>query len=437
MKIPKTWLRGGLKTSGVDSVCLIAILLNCLAADDYKGVAGLPRSESTAVKYRHVQISPIFQSEGATVSDVNRDGKPDLLAGGSWYENPSWTAHKYREVAVTEGWKKFIEENPAGSPFWRNVPKTWPDFNGYRDDTYEWSEDFNGDGYPDVLVIQMHTQPILWFENPGRQVATSGLWKMHRINDGNGLYESAAYVDVNGDGKRDLVSAYGDKKGIWWAERGPHPDDPWVTHTIGAVGGAWHGLGVGDIDGDDRPDVLTKIGWYKNPGSSRTDNWDWMEEWKTGEVFLMRVYDFSGDGLNDFVSTSPHDRGIWWWEQSKVNGKRTWIKHVIADPADPTTPAETHSLELADINGDGVLDLVTGKRWQPHGPKGHAGALESCVMLWYETKRSGKQVTFVPHMIHDNSGVGIQFTLADVNGDARDDILTSNKKGVHLFLWER
>jgi hypothetical protein len=57
------------------------------------------------------------------------------------------------------------------------------------------------------------------------------------------------------------------------------------------------------------------------------------------------------------------------------------------------------------------------------------------VLYWFRLTRDGSGgATFVPHRIDDKSGVGVQFTAADVNGDGRADILTVSKLGAFLFL---
>ena len=77
-------------------------------------------------------------------------------------------------------------------------------------------------------------------------------------------------------------------------------------------------------------------------------------------------------------------------------------------------------------------DLVTGKRFYAH--QGHdPGGKEPAVLYWFEFSRAGGKPTWTPHQIDDDSGIGTQFTVADVNGDGKLDIVTSNKKGTFVF----
>ncbi|MGH9436248.1 MAG: FG-GAP-like repeat-containing protein, partial [Terriglobia bacterium] len=63
--------------------------------------------------------------------------------------------------------------------------------------------------------------------------------------------------------------------------------------------------------------------------------------------------------MNDLVTSAARSYGIFWYEQKKDGaGNRTWIKHLIDD-----SWSQSHAMTLVDLNGDGVLDLISGKRY--------------------------------------------------------------------------
>ena len=99
--------------------------------------------------------------------------------------------------------------------------------------------------------------------------------------------------------------------------------------------------------------------------------------------------------------------------------------------------SQPHAIDLVDIDGDGLKDIVTGKRFWAHGPAGDVEPNAPAVVYWFKlTRHPDKSVSFVPHLVDDNSGVGTQVVAGDVNGDGRPDIVIGNKKGTFVLLQE-
>jgi hypothetical protein len=108
-----------------------------------------------------------------------------------------------------------------------------------------------------------------------------------------------------------------------------------------------------------------------------------------------------------------------------------------AKNAGGVTFSELHAVAFADMDGDGIPDVVTGKRLFSHleshlDPDTNGAA----VLYWYRTVRNPKAeggAEFVPELIHNRSGVGSQFVVKDLNGDGAPDVVTSGPKGTFIF----
>jgi hypothetical protein len=385
---------------------LIAIPLSLIQATG--------EADQSPIRWKKTQIDRAFRSEGVAIADVNRDGKADILVGDVWYEAPNWTMHNIR------------------------TPGNFGDgAGGYSKSFACFAADLNHDGWPDLIVIGFPGAPCHWYENPK---TSSSEWKEHLIWR-SACNETPQYADLFGDGKKVLVMGIQPEGQMCWFAPGADPTEPWQPHAISepstktkqipGTGQCSHGLGVGDLNGDGRPDVICTAGWWEQPATDTGKPWKFHPANLGEQCADMFAYDVDGDGKADVISSSAHLYGIWWHQQRAGQGSEpTFLRHDLF----PHLFSQTHAMHCVDINGDGQKDLVTGKRWWAHGPKVDADPNFPAVLYWFEAKKDKDGMThFTPHKIDDNSGIGTQFAVGDVNGDGLPDIVTSNKKGVFLF----
>jgi hypothetical protein len=157
----------------------------------------------------------------------------------------------------------------------------------------------------------------------------------------------------------------------------------------------------------------------------------------------MYAIDVNADGLNDVI-TSFACHGYWlvWWEQTRKEGQISFLQHTLVGKHPSDSPhgivfSQPHAISLGDINGDGLLDIITGKRFWAHGPQGDVEPNAPAVLYWFQMVRGNHhRAHFIPWCVDDNSGVGTQVSTADLNGDGLLDIVSGNKRGGFIFLQE-
>ena len=401
-------------------------------------------ADFTLHSFKKLHLEKYYWSEGANFGDLNRDGRADAISGPYWWEAPDFTKrHEIYPPKTTFKIKK-ADGSEESLPGFEGVFGKKNAYSG--NNFFSFVHDFDADGWPDVLTYGLPGTPAYVYLNPqGKEQH----WQRHQVFD-KVDNESPTFADLTGDGKPEILCNNGGNFG-YASPDWKNVTAKWPFTAINGGGKAanfTHGLGFGDVNGDGRADMLEKGGWWEQP-KSPGEGPGWTRHpaaFSPGGGAQMFAYDVNGDGLNDVItSIAAHGYGLGWYEQTRekdTNGHPLFKAHVFMnkEPSENrygVAFSQLHALELVDIDGDGLKDIVTGKCFWAHGPTGDPEPGAPAVLYWFRlTRAADGTVDWVPHLIDNDSGVGRQIGIADVNNDKLPDLIIGNKKGTFVFLHE-
>jgi hypothetical protein len=389
------------------SIVLAVCLMGVLSATAAIGAADVPASR---IKWEKVKLVDNL-NEGIDVADINHDGKLDIISGPQWYEALKWTPHPVREIGI------------GNTEFFQN--------NG------DHAIDLNGDNYPDDISASWFSDKIYWYENPGKQGLTEGKkWQQHQIVDGQGSCEGTLLQDIDGDKVPELIVNHWDGGKPMTIARikpgkgGAAPEFQKVEIGKPETG---HGIGVGDINGDKRPDIVVPGGWFEQPATEWYAK-PWAFHKHKGfdlahSSVPCLVVDVNGDGRNDIIYGHAHDYGLFWMEREPAkDGEPVWKKHEI-----DKSFSQVHCLVWTDLDGDGSKEIVTGKRFRAHGDGDPGAADPQCLLrfIWNaKTKSFEKDIISYGEKI----GSGMQIQIVDLDGDKKLDLAVAGKAGTYILF---
>ena len=338
----------------------------------------------------------------AVAGDFSQDGKPDIISN-SGSKTRLFVAPDWREVVLAEG---------QGHDFIH-------------------SECFDVDGDGDLDWIGARYQPgqIVWLEQPAKPLEER--WTLRLVDDQINGVHGLLKGDIDGDGRFDLIANSAQplppfpNSAAWLrVPADPHAADRWQRFIFADkdAPGLSHYFGVGDVNGDGRPDIslAAKGGPQAEPNSGEWFAWweaplDRTQPWTKRRVAdrqpgatNIHPADVNGDGKCDFLATRGHGRGVIWFEAPN------WREHVIHDSL-----WEPHSLVVVDMDADGDVDVATC-------------AYGDRRAMWFENDGQGR---FTNHLVAvDQAAYDIRAVDLDLDGDL--DLLIAGQTSKNVAWYE-
>ncbi|HTL07589.1 MAG TPA: VCBS repeat-containing protein [Chitinophagaceae bacterium] len=248
-------------------------------------------------------------NESPAFEDINGDGRKDLLCNDPVNKEMIWLSPPAQKGDTV--WQRHVIAKG-------DMPGTHRYAHGLG-----WA-DMNGDGRKDVIINSG------WWQCPADPGEPN--WTFHPADLGKECSQIMS-LDVNGDGKPDLISASAHNYGIWWHERPKSANSPWLHHIIDSSFSQTHALALQDVNGDGQPDIITGKRYFahngKDPGAFEPAVLYWFERlpgrrprWKphlvdsnSGVGLQVIAQDINKDGRVDIVTANK--KGVYFFEQVK------------------------------------------------------------------------------------------------------------------------
>lgn len=253
--------------------------------------------------------------------------------------------------------------------------------------------DIDNDGDVDIVFGDV------WLENPRPKGNGAALWPLHSIGAA-ATNHNIALADFNKDGSLDIIMRGESNSLVTILIH--DPSGVWSMKTL-EPGAGRNGLAVKDLNGDTFPDIIVPGVWLENPqGNVLTKEWKTHSFGSWNEYAAIDTGDIDGDGRPDIVMSVSEKAGKISWFKNPGDGASHWEEHVVDEgPVD-----SAHALQLVDMDGDNLLDIVTSE---------FRGGGRLLVYHQKDQRRSwGRQVVGIP-FLHN-------VVVGDLDGDGDQDI---------------
>ncbi len=329
----------------------------------YNVTKGWQEDDSFVLPSDYVTFEAAGMDYGARLLDFDRDGLIDITRADELnpQNNQSW-------INNGSGWVR--------NDSW-NVPDDFIVDNNQYDRGIRFI-DFNGDGFTDIVRGDGAVRKS-WQNSMNGWLADNSSWHLpanaHPVDRGVGIYERGVrFADINSDGLSDILSATDDWNYAWinngsgWVQ-----DNSWKVPSEARFviypSGEDEGVRLEDVNGDGLVDLIKGKGnnrktWLNN-GTSWTEDSSWAIPANayfvmsgSGEDEGVRLADINGDGLIDILKGDAGNESTW------INNGGGWTQDNswnVPERANFVSKSGANKgVRIVDVNGDGLVDLMNG-----------------------------------------------------------------------------
>lgn len=382
---------------------------------------------------------PLSGSDGLVLGDIDDDGFVDVISvheSDSEYDSSEYDPDFVPPIA---GHVR-IAFASQHSDSWHNVTIAEGQDAPAPEDVAV--ADVNLDGYLDV-VVAAELSHLIYLQNPGAQASRAEPWPrlILPMTKDTGSYIRVFFGDFNGDGIPEISAA---NKG---AQR-PGPEDFARSTAVSVfavagdplVGSNWSELVLGhysipqnaepvDLDGDGDLDILigsrgeNRLVWFEN--TSQSGDLSFIEHGigilgPSMGGFNLSYADLNKDGRLDIVGAAE---GKLAWIEQPADIDQTWISHPIGS----FLPDSITGIEIADINDDGHLDVMSGS--YSRGPRTGDGDVDVEDSLgrmgWFENPGEASASWRRHDISRRKRGMFDKFIAKDMDGDGDRDFVST------------
>lgn len=291
------------------------------------------------------------------------------------------------------------------------------------------AHDIDGDGDLDLVLGQdISSNKIFWWENPAPNF--SGSWPRRTIKSGGAnKHHDQIFGDFDGDLDVELVSWNQEAKALLLFEIPSNPKSvtSWPSTTIASGSSRDEGLAKADIDGDGILDIVGAGRWWKYAGNGKFTEYPIDRSMNFTRVAVGQL--IPGGRPEVILMPGDTDGNGYWYQWNGTTWQRTLIGYF----------RRSHTLEIADFDGDSFLDFLTGEMWSSTRLK--------CELSTHYGNGRGK---FQKNVIAVGNGVH-EGQVADIDGDGdldiihkplnqgapRIDVWRNDRKVLRLDRWQR